>query len=183
MIGFREYKKAFLDTRKILNRVERARVSAYTRPAGRIRLVAKQSIKDLGKIPHQDLFQLAVHLGMAQTTQDYKNLNREQWFGIVKMAGKGFHAPPGHAPYSHIGLLKRLIEYGFDKGRKAMLIGPRKIPGGTGAPEVLEKGGNTYHTILKRPTRLKPRPYMVPALKKAIAGNTIAKGWKGTVVE
>ena len=80
---------------------------------------------------------------------------------------------PGQPPSSHTGLLKRLIFFGYDRGRKTVVIGPMRLNQKTGnAPEALEHGGTTVvadgprRRRRKRRVRVAARPYMGPAMAK-----------------
>lgn len=82
-------------------------------------------------------------------------------------------APPGQPPYSHTGLLKRFIWFGYEPNRRSVVIGPARLTGsGRGqAPELLEhggasdkrsagRGGGRYHP------RYRARPFMKPAFDR-----------------
>ncbi len=78
---------------------------------------------------------------------------------------------PGSPPYSHVGLLRRFILFGYDRQSESVVIGPVGIKGST-APRVLEQGGTTTVTRgrrgkrTERRVRVAARPYMNPALEK-----------------
>ena len=79
-------------------------------------------------------------------------------------------APPASPPSSHTGLLKKFIFFGYDAGRKSVVIGPARLSrNGRGeAPHLLEYGGNTTlkrHGKRQRIT-YQARPYMGPAFEK-----------------
>mgnify|MGYP001319994058 CR=1 FL=1 len=85
---------------------------------------------------------------------------------------------PGQPPSSHVGLLKKLIYFGYDKLRRSVVIGPTALHGAE-APPLLEYGGRTR---VKSRTRLRqgyagqegrnvmatyrPRPFMGPAFER-----------------
>jgi len=82
---------------------------------------------------------------------------------------------PGQPPSSHTGLLKRFIFFGYDAGRKTVVVGPMRLNQKIGAaPEALEHGGAS--TVVtgrrgkrrKRRIRIAARPYMGPAMVKVI---------------
>jgi hypothetical protein len=84
-------------------------------------------------------------------------------------------SPPGRPPYSHAGLLKRFIFFGYDAGRKTVVVGPMRLNQKVGnAPEALEYGGvseavvGLRHSRKRRRVRIKARPYMGPALQKEL---------------
>jgi len=78
---------------------------------------------------------------------------------------------PGSPPYSHVGLLRRFILFGYDRGSDSVVVGPVGFRRST-APSVLEFGGQTTVTRRRRGkrterrVRIAPRPYMNPALEK-----------------
>lgn len=76
---------------------------------------------------------------------------------------------PGSPPNSHVGLLKKLIYFGYDTGKRSVVIGPTPLRGTAEAPPLLEYGGRT--TIKDRKGRraranYKARPYMGPAFEQ-----------------
>ncbi len=80
---------------------------------------------------------------------------------------------PGQPPSSHTGLLRKFIFFGYDAARKTVVVGPMRLNQKIGAaPEALEHGGTSI--VLggrrgkrrKRRIRVKPRPYMGPAMQK-----------------
>ncbi len=77
-------------------------------------------------------------------------------------------APPGSPPSSHVGLLKKLIYFGYDADRQSVVIGPTPLRAVAEAPPLLEYGGTT--TIERRGKRMRaqyrPRPFMGPAFEK-----------------
>lgn len=97
-------------------------------------------------------------------------------------------APPGKPPHSHTGLLRRFIFFGYDPGSDSVVVGPAKLNRSTEAPRVLEHGGTTTverrrkGRVRKRKVRIKPRPFMGPALEKErpklpkLWANSIRKG-------
>jgi len=84
-------------------------------------------------------------------------------------------SPPGSPPYSHTGLLKRFLFFGYDRGRKTVVVGPMRLNQKIGnAPEALEYGGTSEvmeglrRRRRRRRVRIKARPYMGPALRKEL---------------
>jgi len=80
---------------------------------------------------------------------------------------------PGHPPFSHVGLLKRFIFFGYDEYSDSVVVGPVGFKR-SNVPHVLEYGGVTTVTrfrrgkIEQRRVRIAPRPYMGPALAKEL---------------
>jgi hypothetical protein len=82
-------------------------------------------------------------------------------------------SPPGSPPYSHTGLLKRFIFFGYDAARKTVVVGPMRLNQKVGnAPEALEHGGDSEAVVglrrsrKRRRVRIKARPYMGPAMEQ-----------------
>ena len=84
---------------------------------------------------------------------------------------------PGTAPHSHVGLLKRLIYFGYDPGRESVVIGPARLSsklyaGPETLPEAEEYGGEGWaweHAGMRQWRRKRAtypaRPYMGPAFE------------------
>lgn len=71
---------------------------------------------------------------------------------------------PGKPPFSHTGLLRKFILFGFDAAAKSVVIGPILAASESGAPQSLEEGGTT-RTRRGKVVTIRPRPYMAPAFK------------------
>ena len=80
---------------------------------------------------------------------------------------------PGEPPSSHTGLLRRFIFFGYDAGKRSVVIGPARLNQKIGdAPHALEHGGMS--TVVeglrgrrrRRRVRIKARPYMGPAFEQ-----------------
>jgi hypothetical protein len=76
---------------------------------------------------------------------------------------------PGSPPSSHVGLLRKLIYFGYDPGRRSVVIGPTPLHGAAEAPPLLEYGGKARRRGRKdRPVMAtyKARPFMGPAFER-----------------
>lgn len=77
---------------------------------------------------------------------------------------------PGSPPSSHVGLLKKLIYFGYDPGRKSVVIGPTPLNRSGGeAPPLLEYGGRARRKGRKGKlvaATYRPRPFMGPAFER-----------------
>lgn len=84
---------------------------------------------------------------------------------------------PGKPPRSHTGMLKRLIFFGYDRLRRSVVIGPRKVRGISRgrAPRTLEHGGR----MASADTKIKARPYMGPAFGKG--KKQLPAMWKNSI--
>lgn len=77
-------------------------------------------------------------------------------------------SPPGRPPFSHTGLLRRMIFFVHDPQRRSVVIGPVRLNRTQGeAPRLLEHGGFARVRLggRRRPARYRPRPYMRPAFE------------------
>jgi hypothetical protein len=75
---------------------------------------------------------------------------------------------PGSPPSSHVGLLRKLIYFGYDHGRKSVVIGPTPLHGTAEAPPLLEYGGRARVKNRKGRNVLatyRARPFMGPAFE------------------
>ncbi len=76
---------------------------------------------------------------------------------------------PGSPPSSHVGLLKKLIYFGYDSTRKSVVIGPTPLRGTAEAPPLLEYGGNARRRDRKGKNVMasyRARPFMGPAFER-----------------
>jgi hypothetical protein len=83
---------------------------------------------------------------------------------------------PGQPPSSHVGLLRKLIYFGYDANRRSVVIGPTPLRGEaacgersrTEAPPLLEYGGRTRLKVRKGKVvsaNYRARPFMGPAFE------------------
>jgi len=76
---------------------------------------------------------------------------------------------PGSPPSSHVGLLRKLIYFGYDPGRQSVVIGPTPLHGTAEARPLLEYGG-TARRRDRRGRRVvatyRARPFMGPAFER-----------------
>jgi len=76
---------------------------------------------------------------------------------------------PGGPPSSHVGLLRKLIYFGYDPGRKSVVIGPTPLHGTAEAPPLLEYGGKAWRRGRKGRQVMatyRARPFMGPAFEQ-----------------
>lgn len=75
---------------------------------------------------------------------------------------------PGSPPSSHVGTLRRLIFFAFDRESQSVVIGPTLFRPDSRVPGLLEYGGEATGTGpggQTRRLRYRPRPYMGPAFE------------------
>lgn len=103
---------------------------------------------------------------------------------------------PGKPPSSHVGHLKRLIVFDYDRYANSLIVGPmlftgakkeRVLPEDT-VPHTLEYGGKATKLAPgglgkmfgnRRRIHIKSRPFMQPAFEKGL--KDLAQQWEGTV--
>jgi len=76
---------------------------------------------------------------------------------------------PGQPPSSHVGTLRRLIFFGYDTGRRSVVIGPTPFGSTAEAPPLLEYGGRARRKDRRgrvRTATYRPRPFMGPAFEQ-----------------
>ena len=76
---------------------------------------------------------------------------------------------PGRPPSSHVGLLKKLLFFGYDAGRKSVVIGPTPLHGEAETPPLLEYGGKARRRGRKGRmvmANYRARPFMGPAFEQ-----------------
>jgi hypothetical protein len=76
---------------------------------------------------------------------------------------------PGQPPSSHVGLLRKLIYFGYDPSRRSVVIGPTPLHGTAEAPPLLEYGGRARRRGRKGRNVMasyRARPFMGPAFEK-----------------
>jgi len=90
-------------------------------------------------------------------------------------------SPPGGPPYSHVGTLRRLLFFGYDRAAQSVVIGPVLSTRPTGAPKNLEYGGtaDVPHQGKTVRARIRPRPFMGPALAAELPG--LPQMWRDSV--
>ncbi len=75
---------------------------------------------------------------------------------------------PGRPPFSHTGVLKKFIFFGYDPMKRSVVIGPVVVPGKSGkAPGTLEHGGKVRLPSGDK-ANIAPRPYMGPAFSSEL---------------
>lgn len=81
---------------------------------------------------------------------------------------KRITSPPGQPPFSHTGLLRNRIFFGYDPTQSSVVIGPTPLNARSEAPALLEYGGTTTLPRKGRHVRarFRGRPYMGPAFQK-----------------
>jgi len=158
----------FLDTKKILALIGKARAKALARGGGYLMKVVRQSMKT-AKRTRVKRFKFGGH--WLHVTQK-----------IVDPVSK-----PGQPPLAHTRHLKDRIFFSLDPSTESLVVGPTKHGDGT-VPRILEEGGTSSrvgHTsdggFRRRPVKIRPRPYMAPGLKKS--EKKIAGFWANLVVE
>ena len=78
---------------------------------------------------------------------------------------------PGNPPKARGGQIKKFLFFVVDPIRENVVIGPAKLSEGTGAPKLLEHGGQEDRDLFGKTVvaNYEPRPFMGPALDKQSA--------------
>lgn len=83
----------------------------------------------------------------------------------------------GQAPHSHTRNIRRRILFDYNEMSQTLVVGPTLLPGvgDTGALPALEQGGISQKVFRgkgrpRRPTYIRARPFMLPALEKELPG-------------
>lgn len=88
---------------------------------------------------------------------------------------------PGQPPSNRTGLLKSFIFYAYNPDSRSVVIGPAKLPAARdNVPELLEYGGITAGRRMRRPVRIRPRPYMEPAFDRQVEKRA-AEMWRNSL--
>lgn len=171
MFTLKVAKGNFFDRKSIVRQMDNATRKGLQRGGALIRLIAKRSIREGGK--------------SAKVSK------------------------PGEPPRSQTGLLKKFLVYVYvpgNFGKQSVWIGPALTNRSTGAPENLEFGA-TVRLAKGTPMRIKsgrnakgriqpdrivagpartirvePRPYLGPALDKAVASGKLPEYWGGATI-
>lgn len=86
---------------------------------------------------------------------------------------------PGRPPFSHTGILKKFIFFGYDTTKRSVVIGPIIAPGKPGkAPATLEHGGKVSLPLGNK-ADMAARPFMKPAFQREI--KTLPSTWANTI--
>jgi len=84
---------------------------------------------------------------------------------------------PGEPPHGHVGLLRRLILFGYDAQRQTVVIGPMPLRQGSDAPRLLEFGGTARRG--SKTLHYRARAFMGPALEAQ--RSKLPPMWAGSV--
>lgn len=101
--------------------------------------------------------------------QELQRIRKEK--GLPRMKRPPAPSEPGTPPRNQTGLLKRFIFFSYDKFNQGVVIGPARLAGNRQEPpppQILEEGGVVRGRNMKRPARIRPRPYMKPAFDRQI---------------
>ena len=86
---------------------------------------------------------------------------------------------PGRPPFSHTGVLKKFLFFGYDSDRRSVVIGPVIVPGKAGkAPATLEHGGKVSLPFGNK-AEIAPRPFMQPAFESEL--KNVPKLWADSI--
>lgn len=173
MIGYRasEAKKFFFDRKAIVDAAGRAKAKVLGMGGGLIRKIARRSMRPAPKGVLRRIQATLQELAKAQHQADKERLRAE-----LRQLQARASAPPGQPPRTVTRLLKDFVFYVWDPRTRSVVIGPTKLKQKDGdVPEAQEKGGTVQVKRSRRGQRrvvrsmkIRPHPYMGPALEKAV---------------
>jgi len=150
----------FFDRRRIIDSLDATAAQGASRWGAYVRRTARTSIR---KARRQRLTEL--------TPDERRRFRiREEYAqrqGRPKPKLPFLPSEPGEPPRSVTGLLKDFLFFAYDPQRRSVVVGPAKLNGGSGAPQILEEGGFATFPTGKR-VYIRQREYMGPAFEKNI---------------
>jgi len=100
------------------------------------------------------------------------NIRKTAMRSMKKGTKAQYVSKPGEPPRRHSSALQKSILYALDERRMSAVIGPVKYKGQSKGASALEKGGTVTRTDRRKKKKvtikIKPRPFMVPALQKEV---------------
>lgn len=78
---------------------------------------------------------------------------------------------PGRPPHAHVGLLRKLLFFAYEKRAATVVIGPVLLRAGSKVPYLMEYGGRTINKGRlgqSRPANYPARPFMQPAFQEEL---------------
>jgi hypothetical protein len=155
-VTFTPAKDFFFDRQRVQDSLSKAKRSRMAKQGAVVRTIARRSIRpakrmSLGDLPENErvAFQVRSRIALAD--------------GRPKPKLPFASSKPGEPPRNRIGLLRDNIFFAYDPDSESVVVGPARLNSGSDAPENLEFGGRNDRGAL-----IEPRPYMQPALAKAI---------------
>lgn len=158
----------FFDRAKVLAAMDRATARSLSKAGAFVRRSARSSIRPPRRLTIADLD--------ADRRVAYEAR-------VVAAAKAGRPKPrlpfasskPGEPPRTPTGVLRKSVQFVYDRGSKSVVIGPVALNRGTEAPRTLEYGGPAV--VVRRvdgqrqsqTVRIEPRPFMRPALVANLA--------------
>ncbi len=118
-----------------------------------------------------DAITAAVDVGTRRVLSRFGAFVRQVARGSMRRTTHNKSSKPGQPPYAHVGLLKKLLFFGYDTQSKSVAIGPEPLSSQNDAP-LLEYGGTAVRQRTDTGKRYlatyKERPFMRPALAKEL---------------
>lgn len=149
----------FFNANAVLKRVDATTRSVLSKFGAFVRTTSQRSMKPAARVK------------VANLTDAQRERKK-----AVERSGRKYRRPyrasrPGQPPRYITKHLRRLIFFGYDATRKSVVVGPVVFESADaeGIPRTLEEGGTSVRTIAPdkgRRVRIRPRPYMVPALRE-----------------
>jgi hypothetical protein len=168
--GIKGMQAGFFDRPGMITRMNEARYRALFALGGNVRQQARKLLKTRRR-----------------------KIVREEVNGVVSWIDQTEYSRPGNPPFVREpnSLLRKMVLYSYDRSSGSIIIGAARTDKPTGAPEVLEYGGQvkfrefkkgrerTYRdgrTVqtqgrwVKKTRQMEARPFMRPAFAKGLAG-------------
>lgn len=156
-----DFKRGFID--RVAKQAKSGVRRGLEKMAAYIRQTAKNSIKTAAK------------------------MSKKKFGNLLKTPTGGVVSRPGDPPLNHTGKLKNNIFFAWEEATQSVRIGPTKFNGRGSSMAALEYGGpapvlvKKWHGHGSRPTweirtvYIRARPFMRPALKKAMEPQRVKK--------
>jgi hypothetical protein len=175
-------KRLFFDRELVIRSMDDASRKALSKGGGYVRKTARNSMRPSMAPRRQPDGRRYVRDADGKVVYDRQFVWRKVEGGLIRYPKP---SEPGSPPHRHSNpLLHRLLFYAFDPGSRSVVVGPSAL-GKSRVPELMEFGGTTVSESpvfdpkqrrwrkSRRTVRIQPRPYMAPALAKAIAAGVV----------
>lgn len=147
MLGVKEFKKGFFDTKAIVRAMDQAQRKALSKMGAFVRRRAKSSLK------YKDKSAVAGSPPFVHQSGRFTRTSKKKGIEVRKAASP----------------LRELIYFAYDTSTRSVVVGPAIWPSARakGVPGTLEKGGSgtTLDRGIKRSIHISPHPFMGPALE------------------
>ncbi len=167
-VKINDHKRFFFDREIVARRLDKAKRKVFSRTGGLTRKIARNSMKRVSKSKVKRIAKLRAELAQLKRRKQspYVQGRQKVLDSQIWALERSLHSPPGKPPKVIQGNLKQHLYYSLDSQTDSVVIGPAKLSGGNGAPEIQEFGGFVTTRAGGRRAKVLPRPYMGPARDK-----------------